>query len=98
MKPADRTKNLCTLLGWQGGTVHNACKEIGVDWYEFLHADSQFDDRGPCADFRRGYAEADDIALYLSDNRGNLQYWLGAIAAVENEFKPPCEWFGGGAP
>lgn len=82
MNPEARTKHLCTLLGWQGGTVHDACREIGVDAHEFLHANAQFDEHGPCADFQRGYEQADDVALYLSANKGNLQYFFGAISAV----------------
>lgn len=85
MSPETRTRNLISLLGWQGGTVHDACREIGVDVHDFLYADADFDDAGPCADFRRGHAEAEDIALYLPANRGKLQYWFGAIAAVQQE-------------
>jgi hypothetical protein len=85
MKPETRTKNLLILLGWQGGTVHEACKEIGVDPHDFLYEPADFDDNGPCDDFRRGYEQADDIAIYVSSNRGNLQYWFGAIAFIENE-------------
>lgn len=80
MNAEARTKNLFSLLGWQGGTLHDACREIGVDPHDFLYSSAQFDDAGPCADFQRGYKDADDIALYLSTNRGNLQYWFGAIA------------------
>ena len=91
MKESTRTQNLLALLGWQGGTIHDACREIGVDPHEFLYADADFDHSGPCADFRRGYAEAEDIALYLAANRGNLQYCFGAIAAVQNEFRAPAD-------
>ena len=89
MKPVDRTRNLMTLLGWQGGTVHDACKEIGLEVHEFLYADADFGNDGPCHDFRRGYAQADDIAIYLSSNRGNLQYWLGCVSAVQNGIEDP---------
>ena len=89
MKPVDRTRNLMTLLGWQGGTVHDACKEIGLEVHEFLYADADFGNDGPCHDFRRGYAHADDIAIYLSSNRGNLQYWLGCVSAVQNGIEDP---------
>ena len=89
MNAATRTKNLMTLLGWQGGTVHDACKEIGVDEHEFLYSSPQFDGIGPSLDFRRGYNEAEDIALYLSANRGKLEYWFGAISAVQNDFQQP---------
>jgi hypothetical protein len=84
MKPETRTKNLFALLGWRGGTVHDACREIGVDSYEFLYTDADFGEHGPCADFCRGYEQADDIAIYLSSNMGNLQYWLGAISYITN--------------
>jgi hypothetical protein len=73
------------LLGWQGGTVHDACKEIGVDVHDFLYSTADFDDSGPCLDFRRGYQESGDIAIYLSENIGKLQYWFGAISSVQNE-------------
>ena len=89
MKPETRTRNLFALLGWQGGTVHDACREIGVDPHEFLHADANFGEHGPCADFRRGYEQADDIAIYLSSNRGNLQYWFGAVSFVQNTEDAP---------
>jgi hypothetical protein len=85
MNPATRTKNLMKLLGWQCGTIHDACKEIGCDPHEFLYADSNFTDDGPNHDFRRGYADAEDIAIYISKNKGNLQYWFGAISEVQNE-------------
>ena len=89
MAPETRTKNLMTLLGWQGGTIHDACKEIGCDPHEFLYKSADFGESGPCHDFRRGYAEAEDIAIYLSANRGNLQYWFGAVSAVQNGFEMP---------
>ena len=87
MSPETRTKNLMTLLGWQGGTVHDACKEVGLEVHDFLYGSADFTDSGPCHDFRRGYEEAEDIAIYLSGNRGNLQYWFGAVAAVQNGFE-----------
>lgn len=85
MTPVNRTRNLMTLLGWQGGTVHDACREVGLDAHEFLYADADFASGDPCHDFQRGYSNAKDIAIYLSSNRGNLQYWLGAISFVQNE-------------
>lgn len=87
MKPETRMKNLFTLLGWQGGTVHDACEAIGLDPHEFLYSPADFDESGPCADFKRGYEQAEDIALYLSTNKGKLQYWLGAVSAVQNDYR-----------
>jgi hypothetical protein len=84
MTPELRTKNLIALLGWQGGTIHDACKEIACDVHDFLYESAEFNEEGPCAAFRRGYEEAKDIAIYLSANRGDLQYWFGAISAMNN--------------
>lgn len=87
MNPVLRTKNLMTLLGWQGGTVHDACKKIGLDAHDFLYADADFDygcfDYEPCFDFKRGYLESGDIEIRIKQNAGNLQYWLGAISAIQ---------------
>lgn len=79
MKAETRTKHLMTLLGWQGGTVHDACAEVGLDVNEFLYGDVK-----DFFHFRRGHADASDIALYLSANKGNLPYWIGAISAVNH--------------
>ena len=95
MNPANRTRNLCIALGQQGGTVHDVCRKIGVDWYDFLYgaADFGYYGVGPCADFVRGYEESDDAgSVYLSANRGNLQYWFGVISGVqEKREEPPCK-------
>lgn len=85
MTPEMRTRNLFILLGWEGGTIHDACKEIKVDPHDFLYKPADFDETGPCADFQRGYEQAEDIALYMSISRGILQYWFGAISAIQNE-------------
>ncbi len=82
-----RSRNLMRLLGWQGGTIHDACSEIGVDVCDFLYGTADFNESGPCNDFKRGYEEAENIMLGLSENRGNLQYWFGAVAAVQNDYK-----------
>ena len=89
MKPTTRTKNLIKILGWQGGTIHDACKEIGVEVNDFLYGEIDFgkDQCTPCLDFKRGYFDASDIALYLSSNKGNFQYWLGVVACANNDFK-----------
>ena len=55
MNPKNRTENLLFLLGWQGGTIHDACKEISVDSHDFLYSSADFNDNGPCIDFLRGY-------------------------------------------
>ena len=87
MKPAARTRNLIQFLGWQGGTVHQACAEVGLDVQEFLHGEAQFDENGPSFDFQRGYYARRDNSETLSDPKwkGNLEFWFGVIAAIQNE-------------
>lgn len=75
-----------TTLGWQGGTIHDACREIGVEVHDFLYSPACFDDSGPCAEFRRGYEEAKDALSKKCHNQGALQYWFGVVAAVKNDY------------
>lgn len=91
MKPVSRTMNLMKLLGWQGGTIHDACREVGLEVNDFLYGEIDFgeDKCSPCKEFKRGYSEAPDIAIYISTNKGNLQYWFGAIACANNNFQSP---------
>lgn len=89
MTPELRLKNLIALLGWQGGTVHDACREIGVDPQEFLSADEGFIESGPCVPFRIGYQAAQDGTVNKIAWRGNIQYWFGAIAALQNGLSIP---------
>ncbi len=84
MKPENRTRNLMALLGWQGGTVHDACREIGIEPHDFLYSSADSSDIGPCAEFQRGYADAKQAIQNKAANQGALQYWLGAISAVQN--------------
>lgn len=84
MRAETRTKNLMYLLGWKGGTIHDACKEIGCDVQEFLYQDADFDGNGtPCSAFIKGCIEAEDTAIYMHKHKGDLQYWFGAITAVQ---------------
>lgn len=39
MRPEDRTRLIMSAFGWQGGTVHDVCKEIGCNVQEFLYAE-----------------------------------------------------------
>ncbi len=36
------THTLCFILGWQGGTVHQVAKELGVEVQEILDADEAY--------------------------------------------------------
>lgn len=50
MNTETRAKLLFSLLGWDGGTIHQACAEVGLDVHDFLYGDSDFSDSGPCAE------------------------------------------------
>ena len=91
MKAEDRTKNLMTLLGWQGGTIHDACGTLGIhDANAFLYGPVEFDNDGPSFEFRRGYGDACKYKRApWSDLVETVEYWLGAVCAVENEFRSP---------
>lgn len=84
MKPEDRTKHLLALLGWQGGTIHDACKSVGVAVSDFLHGEADFSGFGgsPCAAFIRGRNDATECCVSVPDHLGDLQYWLGAVSAL----------------
>lgn len=89
MKAATRTKHLMTLLGWQGGTIHDACAAISVPVDAFLYQSAHIYETGPSCDFARGYRHAAcmielavPVKLEVSRNAGNVQYWLGAVSAL----------------
>lgn len=84
MRPEDRTKHLLALLGRQGGTIHDACRDIGVPVEDFLYGDAEFSGVGgsPCAAFIRGHNDAEEGLVPVTANRGNLQYWFGAVSAL----------------
>lgn len=86
----DRTKHLMRLLGWQGGTIHDACKTLGLDVHSFLYDQAEFDNDGPSFEFRRGYGDACKYRhAPWSDRRETTEYWLGAVCAANNEFCAP---------
>ena len=91
MKAEDRTKNIMTLLGWEGGTIHDACRSLGIqDSHSFLYDSADFSDGGPTFDFRRGYGDACKYRRApWSDRIETTEYWLGAVCAVTNDFGPP---------
>lgn len=85
MSPERRTETLCRALGWQGGTVHQACKEIGVPVHDFLYADVELEN-GLASNFILGQSAIRTCSkeFFLNTlkpkNIGNLQYWFGVCA------------------
>lgn len=81
MNAQDRTRLALRLLGWQGGTVHQICDEFGLSVQDFLYADAQ--DVGMASDFSFGWfaRRTSNWPEAIKRNRGNLQFFFGAIAA-----------------
>lgn len=42
MNPETRFSALLSILGWQGGTIHEACKIIKVDPFDFLYGSDEY--------------------------------------------------------
>lgn len=92
MKPEDRTRLLMQALGWQGGTIHQACKETGLEVTSFLHDDLRDDGYGLNSDFTAGWfairtCSKDKFKELASRNHGNLQWWFGVCAGLNVEGK-----------
>ena len=83
MTPEDRAKLIMNALGWQGGTIHQACKEIGCEVQDFLYAKPQEAPIG--SPYSRGWFAARTSPHYLKvralhEEQGNVQFWLGVAA------------------
>lgn len=89
MTPETRMKNACIALGWQGGTVHDVCAEIGLDPYDFLYGAAEIDyvDGSVSKAFKQGYFEARNAKDNTKKRAGDLQYWLGVVSAVANDYE-----------
>lgn len=92
MTPEIRCRNLIKFLGWQGGTIHDACSEIEVDAHNFLYTETDFCELGPCHDFKNGFDDYENRSVNTQDHLGVLQYWFGVIAAVQAERGSEHEW------
>lgn len=90
MKPETRLTNIFQLLDWKGGTVHQVCEVLGLEVNSFLYGSPVFEDGCcPTPDFQRGYFAACSGWLDFDNEAGNLEYWFGAICAVQNNFEEP---------
>lgn len=64
-----RTENVLNALGYQGGTVHDLCKDLNIDVQDFLYKklDSYEDTRDYCRSFIKEMKHAGDV---------NLDFWI----------------------
>lgn len=81
----NRTLNLCKVLGWQGGTIHQVAEATGLSVSTILDGKS----REGSADFHGGWFAARTCSLEWNRaknfpaNQGNEQFWLGAAAGIQ---------------
>ena len=82
------TKCFFDLLGWQGGTVHDAGKALGVDGLDLIHGTPdqharENNDYTIPSDYILGQYAHDTCGIEFARSRlipkykGNLNFWLG---------------------
>ena len=81
----NRTEALMAAFGYQGGTVHDICKEVGLEVNDFLYGEL----RVGCDDNACGWFAYRTCSLEFNQERnvkeqrkGDLQFWLGVVTAV----------------
>ena len=84
MNSDKRTALLMQALGQQGGTVHDLCKELGLDSTKFLYSDID-ESGGINSDFSRGWfsvttCDKEHLNTCFTTNNGNLSYFFGVIS------------------
>lgn len=70
------------LLGWQGGTIHDVAKELGVDSTDLLYGKPK-NSIGIDSDYMKGQFAFGTCSKEFVKNtllpkyKGNLDFWLG---------------------
>lgn len=76
----NRTTAVMSLVGWQGGTVHQLCEYLGIDVNKFLwnekdlSKDSNYTIGLYCSTNSKDYINSYIVPKY----KGDVQYWIGA--------------------
>lgn len=83
-----RTQALTTAFGWQGGTIHQVADETGCDAHDLIYASAEEWN----TDYKQGWWAYRTCSLehnqkYVSQNKGNLQFWLGVASGVQTTIK-----------
>jgi hypothetical protein len=86
-----RTEALCRVLGWQGGTVHQVEKEIGVSSTDIIYGTPE-----SANDYAAGRAAVRECSLEyirgfaVRDFKGNKDFWLGVADTFAATWLKPC--------
>lgn len=81
-----RTELVMNAIGWQGGTVHELCKVLGLDVCKFLmHVP---ENKSLASDYGFGCAINTNSMQYRIDviipnRQGDYDYWVGAARSME---------------
>ena len=83
-----RTELLLQALGYQGGTVHDICRMVGIDVHEFLHkqvppSDKMLGDHWFMGTCFNTCSMAYRHETLLPKYKGNLNFWLGVCRSME---------------
>lgn len=91
--PVTRTEALMRAFGWQGGTVHDLCKEIGCVVDDFLYnecSEYEQDHRFGWFAYRTNSLEY-NRANILDGKKGCVKFWIGVADAVNCSIKQGIE-------
>ena len=76
----NRTAAVMSLIGWQGGTIHQLCEYLGIDVNKFLWDDKDLSKDSNytlglyCSTNSKSYINSYIVPKY----KGDAQYWIGA--------------------
>lgn len=81
-----RTELVMQAIGWQGGTVHDLCHELGLDVIKFLNHEPEF--KYVASDYFFGMCINTNGLEYRKNSlipkyKGNYDYWIGAARSME---------------
>lgn len=81
-----RTELVMQAIGWQGGTVHELCKELGLEVSKFLTHRPEYTCIG--SSYYTGlYIDTNSIdhrkSKLIPMFRGNYDYWVGAAKCMQ---------------
>ena len=81
----NRTEALMAAFGYQGGTVHDICKKVGLEVNDFLYGETRpYSNDYACGWFayRTCRLEFNQERGIKKQRKGNLQFWLGVTGAI----------------
>lgn len=89
MVKSNNVQCLYTLLGWQGGTIHQVGEALGVNGLDLIYNEPKetFID----SDYMKGQFAHDTCSIehirtvLIPLYKGNLDFWLGYMRASERD-------------